>query len=136
MGICIALVLFPVISYAWAAFCQWYNKPEGEVPMKSEETPKQTEMKDINLKLDVKDTDEAIGIDVENTPTKLSNVQLQMTAQRAGSVTGMRITSNNATTLSSITINCSCGNTFNSTTTCGYKEVLKCPKCGRIHDDL
>ena len=105
-----------------------------ELQIMSSETEK-TIIKDAKVKLDADEVDKATGMEINNVQAHLSNVQVDVTAKNVKEAKGLSVTAHNTEfALSSRVIMCSCGNTISSVTTCGYKPVITCPKCGKEYE--
>ena len=94
-----------------------------------------TIIKDTKVKLNAKDTEKAIGMEITK-PTELSNVKVDVTVQNVKEATGLKVTATNTEfAVSNRLIICSCGNRIAVVTTHGYKPTVKCPKCGKEYKD-
>jgi hypothetical protein len=95
-----------------------------------------TNIQNTKIKLDVENSDKAMGMEIKNVQTDLSNTQIDVTAKNVKEATGLSVSATNAEfALSSRVIMCSCGNVIRSVTTCGYKPAITCPKCGKEYKD-
>ena len=118
----VQLALGEIISEIKGHVAEMQDKTENEKP---------TIVKDTRVRLNAKDTEEATGMDI-STPTELDNVKVDMTAENVKHATGLNVTAiNKEFAIGTRMIVCSCGHTFSSVTTHGYKPVIKCPKCGK-----
>lgn len=93
-------------------------------------------IKDTRIRIDAEKASKAIGMNINNVQSELSDVEINVKAKDVEEVKGLNITAENSRfALKAKTIICSCGYVIRSVTTCGYEPITKCPKCGKEYGD-
>lgn len=90
-------------------------------------------IKDTKVKLDADKVDKATGMEINNVPTELSNVQIDVEAKDVKEATGMKVISHNAPALYAHTVLCSCGKPFSYTSAAYEPSEITCPHCGKVY---
>lgn len=134
ISILLVIIVFVVIGYFYNRIKVKRTGKERLMMGKSEQEP--TIIKDTRIKLDAEKTGKAVGMNVDNVPSELSDVQINVKAKDVEEATGLNIHAENTKfALSAKTIICSCGYIIHNVTTCGYEPIIKCPRCGKEYKD-